>query len=133
QTGPEGKLVRKVYVEAGSDIAKEYYMAMVVDRETASIAIMLSTEGGMDIEEVAAKSPEKISVVHVDPTVGLMPYHPRTLAYALQLPKAEHKELVAVISGCYKMFLKHDFSLLEINPLVVTKEGKMLALDGKMN
>ncbi len=133
QTGPEGKLVRKVYIESGSDIAKEYYLAMLVDRETASIGIMMSTEGGMDIEEVAEKTPEKIVTVHVDPTTGLQGYHTRNLCFGLKLPANEAKEATKIIQNLYKMFIKYDFSLLEINPLIVTKDGKMFALDGKMN
>jgi succinyl-CoA synthetase beta subunit len=133
QTGAEGKLVRKVYVEAGSEIEKEYYLALMVERESASIAIMFSTEGGMDIEEVAEKTPEKIVTVKVDPTAGLRGYQLRKLCFAMNLSKEESKEFVAFVKPLYKMFLKYDFSMLEINPLVVTKQGKMLALDGKMN
>ncbi len=133
QTGPEGKKVHKVYVEAGSKIAKEYYLALVLDRETATVSFMFSTEGGMDIEEVAAKTPEKIIVVRVDPTVGLQGFHVRQLCYGLNLPANEQKELSAIIKSTYKMFLKYDYSMLEINPLVVTEDGKMFALDGKMN
>ena len=133
QTGPEGKLVRKVYVEAGSDIGKEYYLAMMVERETASVAIMFSTEGGMDIEEVAESTPDKIITVRVDPTIGLKGYHIRELCYAMDPPKEETKEFANFLKPLYKMFIKYDYSLLEINPLVVTKDGKMLALDGKMN
>lgn len=133
QTGPEGKLVRKVYVESGSDIAKEYYLAMLVDRETATVAIMFSTEGGMDIEEVAQKSPEKIVTTHVHPGTGLQGYHLRDLVFGLDLPPEEAKELGPIVRNLYKMFVKYDFSLLEINPLIVTKDGKMFALDGKMN
>ena len=133
QTGAEGKVVHKVYVEAGSDIAKEYYLSMVVDRETATVAVMFSTEGGMDIEEVAAKQPAKIVTVRIDPTLGLRSFHLRTISFAMKLPAEESKELHSFIEKTYKMFVKYDFSLLEINPLVVTKQGKMLALDGKMN
>ena len=133
QTGPEGKLVRKVYIEAGSAIAKEYYLALLVDRETATISIMFSTEGGMDIEEVAEKTPEKIIVVHVDPTVGLRDYHIRRIGFAMNLPKEEQKQLKTIIPNLYKMFIKYDYSMLEINPLVVTEDGQMFALDGKMN
>jgi succinyl-CoA synthetase beta subunit len=133
QTGPEGKLVRKVYIEAGSAIAKEYYLALLVDRETATISIMFSTEGGMDIEEVAEKTPEKIVVVHVDPTVGLRDYHIRRIGFAMNLPKEEQKQLKTIIPNLYKMFIKYDYSMLEINPLVVTEDGQMFALDGKMN
>ena len=133
QTGPEGKLVRKLYVEAGSNIDKEFYLAMLVDRDTATIAIMFSTEGGMDIEEVAAKTPEKIVTVPVDPTAGLQGYHLRNLSYAMKLSKEQTKEFNSLVTKLYAMFLKYDFSLLEINPLVWTKEGKFIALDGKMN
>lgn len=133
QTGAEGKIVHKVYIEAGSDIDKEFYMAMMVDRETATVAIVFSTEGGMDIEAVAEKTPEKIITIRVDPTVGLMPYHHRLLAASMKLSPELAKEAKAFVDKTYKMFLKYDFSLLEINPLVVTKQGKMLALDGKMN
>jgi len=133
QTGAEGKIVRKVYVEAGSQIAKEYYIALLLDRESASVAIMASTEGGMDIEEVAAKTPEKIVTVKVDPTVGLRDYHIREITFGLKLSKELSKECATIVRNLYKMFLKYDYSLLEINPLVVTADNKMFALDGKMN
>ncbi len=133
QTGAEGKLVRKVYIESGSAIAKEYYLAMTVDRETATIAIMFSTEGGMDIEEVAAKTPDKIITAFVDPTVGLQDFHIRKIIYGFKLPKEISKEFTAIIKNLYKMFLRYDFSLLEINPLIVTAENRLMALDGKMN
>jgi len=133
QTGPEGKLVRKVYIEEGSNIQKEYYLAMLVERETATVAIMFSTEGGMDIEEVAHNTPEKIITVKVDPTVGLQDFHLRKLTFGLGLSKELSKEATRFIRSTYAMFMKYDFSLLEINPLVSTAEGKLLALDGKMN
>ena len=133
QTGPEGKLVRKVYIEAGSNIKKEYYLALLMDRETAGVSIMFSTEGGMDIEEVAEKTPEKIVVVNVDPTIGLQGHHLRTLSFALDIPKEEQKKLSATVKKLYTMFLKYDYSMLEINPLVVTDEGDIFAIDGKMN
>jgi succinyl-CoA synthetase beta subunit len=133
QTGPEGKIVSKVYVEAASDIKKEYYLAMVVDRETASITCMFSTEGGMDIEEVAEKHPEKIVSIQIDPTIGLKGFHLRKLCFAIGLNPSESKELSDIITKLYKMFQKYDFSLVEVNPLIVTGEGKMFALDGKMN
>lgn len=132
QTGPEGKKVHKVYVEAGSDIAKEYYLALLLDRETASIAVIFSTEGGMDIEEVAEKHPEKIVRFFIDPTIGLQGYLFRQIQFAFNLPDAEQKQLNDIIKKCYHMFLKYDFNMIEINPLVVTKDGKMFALDGKM-
>ena len=133
QTGPEGKIVGKVYIEAGSEIDKEYYIALLLDRETASICIMFSTEGGMDIEEVAHKTPEKIVKVFVDPTVGLQGYQLRQLTFGLKLNASDSKELAAFTKKLYAMFIKYDYSLLEINPLIVNKQGKMLALDGKMN
>lgn len=133
QTGPEGKKVHKVYVEAGSDIKKEYYLALTLDRETAGIGIMFSTEGGMDIEEVAEKTPEKIFVVSVDPTTGLRSHHIRALGLSAGLPKEEQRELGKVVKNLYDMFLKYDYSMLEINPLIVDGEGKMFAIDGKMN
>lgn len=133
QTGAEGKEVHQVYVEAGSEIAKEYYLAMLVDRESASIAVMFSTEGGVDIEEVAEKTPEKIVQVRIDPTIGLKSYQLRELQFKAKLPKEEASQLAELIKNLYKMFLAYDFSLLEINPLIVTKDGKMLAIDGKMN
>lgn len=133
QTGPEGKKVHKVYIEAGSDIKKEYYLAMLVDRESASVAIMMSTAGGMDIEEVAAKTPEKIVRVNVNPISGLQGHHTRALCFGLKLPKEEHKAATKVVQNLYKMFLKYDFSLLEINPLIVTGNSELMAIDGKMN
>ncbi len=133
QTGPEGKKVHKVYVEAGSKIVKEYYLALVLDRETAGVGIMFSTEGGMDIEEVAAKHPDKIVYVSVDPTIGLQGHHIRQVCFAAKLPAAEQKELTPIIKNLFKMFLKYDYSMLEINPLIVNDQGKMFVLDGKMN
>ncbi len=133
QTGPEGKKVHKVYVEAGSVIKKEYYLAMTVDRSTATIGLMFSTEGGMDIEEVAEKHPEKIVTVNIDPTIGLQGYHLRDIGFSMKLPPEEQKELGAIIKNLYKMFLKYDYSMLEINPLIVNDQGKMFAIDGKMN
>ncbi len=133
QTGAEGKLVRKLYIEAGSNIDKEFYLAMLVDRDTATIAIMFSTEGGMDIETVAEKTPEKIVTVHVDPTAGLQGFHLRNLSFAMKLTKEQTKEFHALVPKLYNMFMKYDFSLLEVNPLVWTKEEKFIALDGKMN
>ncbi len=133
QTGAEGKLVRKLYIEAGSNIDKEFYLAMLVDRDTATIAIMFSTEGGMDIETVAEQTPEKIVTVHVDPTSGLQGFHLRNLSFAMKLTKEQTKEFHNLVPKLYNMFMKYDFSLLEVNPLVWTKEGKFMALDGKMN
>ena len=133
QTGPEGKLVRKVYVEAGSEIVKEYYMAMLLERESATVAIMFSTEGGMDIEEVAAKTPEKIITVKVDPTIGLQGFQLRQISFGLKLEKKVADQLGPILKNCFKMFVKYDFSLLEINPLALLKDGRLVALDAKMN
>lgn len=133
QTGPAGKKVHKVYVEAGSAIAKEYYLAMLLDRETATVAMIFSTSGGMDIEEVAHKTPEKIVRVSIDPITGLQPYHMRAVTSRMKLPANEAKELGKIVQNLFTMFMKYDYSLLEINPLVVTQTGQMFALDGKMN
>jgi succinyl-CoA synthetase beta subunit len=133
QTGAEGKLVRKVYVEAGCDIARELYLAILLDRETEQFAIIASTEGGMEIEVVAARTPEKILTVHVDPNGGLHPWHVRRVARALSLEGVAAASLDAFLGGLYRMFLEKDASLVEINPLVVTGDGALLALDGKLN
>ncbi len=132
QTGPDGKLVRKVYVEAGCDIDRELYLGMLLDRAEESLAVIASTEGGMEIEEVAAKTPEKILTVHIDPVTGLQPHHVRRLAYGLGLGEAtEHFQVF--LDGLYRLFLERDASLAEINPLVVTGSGELLALDCKLN
>ena len=133
QTGPEGKDVHSVYVEAGSDIQKEYYLSMVLDRSNAGISIMFSTEGGMDIEEVAEKTPEKIVNINVDPTVGLRSFHFNNIAKKMALPKNEMRELTKILKNLYAMFLKYDYSMIEINPLIVDGDGKMFAIDGKMD
>jgi succinyl-CoA synthetase beta subunit len=133
QTGPEGKLVRKVYVEAGCDIARELYLALLLDRATETFAVIASTEGGMDIEEVAAKTPEKLLTVHIDPNGGLHPFHVRKVAQALKLTGTAAQNLDAFLGGLYRLFVEKDASLVEINPLVVTKAGDLLALDGKLN
>ncbi len=133
QTDAEGKLVRKVYIEAGTDIDKELYCAFTVDRETATVALMVSTEGGMDIEEVAHKTPEKIATLRIDPTIGFKPFHNRQIAKQLKLSPELAKEMSGFLQKTYAMFLKYDMSLIEINPLVVTKQNRLVALDGKMN
>jgi succinyl-CoA synthetase beta subunit len=133
QTGPEGKLVRKVYVEAGSDIERELYLALTLDRGTEDFAIIASTEGGMDIEEVAEKTPERIHTEFIDPNVGLCSYQVRKVARALQLDPAQSKKLEKFLMGLFQMYLEKDASLVEINPLVVTADGDLLALDGKLN
>ncbi len=133
QTGPAGKEVKRIYVEDGCDIDRELYLGMLVDRETCHITIMASTEGGMDIEEVAAKTPEKIHLVSVDPAAGIQAYHARRVAFGLGLAGDQVKSGVKLILGAYKAFVESDASLLEINPLVVTSAGDVMALDAKMN
>jgi succinyl-CoA synthetase beta subunit len=133
QTGPEGKLVRKVYVEAGCDIARELYLALVLDRASEKFAVIASTEGGMEIEEVAARTPEKILTLSVDPNAGLHPFHVRRVAAALGLSGETARRLDGFLGGLYRLFVEKDASLVEINPLVVTQAGELLALDGKLN
>ena len=133
QTGPEGKLVRKVYVEAGSEIEHEYYLAVLLDRTEEKLAIIASTEGGMDIEEVAAKTPEKIITVTV-PTPDTLPdYVVRRVGYGLGFDTDQVKKLEGVLAGLYRLFVECDASLAEINPLVMTPLGDLLALDAKLN
>jgi succinyl-CoA synthetase beta subunit len=133
QTGPEGKVVRKVYVEAGSEIDRELYLGMRLDRAAEKIAIIASTEGGMDIEEVAASSPEKIQTVHVDPNFGLSGFQVRQVGFGLGLDAGQVKQLDGFLGGLYRLFVEKDASLAEINPLVVTKSGDLIALDAKLN
>ena len=133
QTGAQGKKVHKVWIEEGSAIARELYMGVVLDRALASIVMMASTEGGMEIEEVAEKHPEKIVKVAIDPVTGFMPFHGRRLAEALGLTKEQTKEAVQFFGGLYKCFMETDCSLVEINPLIVTKDGHLAALDAKFN
>jgi succinyl-CoA synthetase beta subunit len=132
QTGPEGREVKLVWVEAASDIARELYVAAVLDRETSRVTFIASTEGGMDIEEVAHKSPEKLLRLAIDPVTGLMPHHARTLAFALGLG-AQVKQATQLFTKLYEVFLGTDASLVEVNPLIVTKGGDIVALDAKMN
>lgn len=133
QTGPKGRLVRKVYVEEGLAIARELYLGMILDRETRRIVVMASTEGGMEIEEVAARTPEKILKEYVDFSVGIQPFHVRNLALGLGLTGETAKKAHRFIAGLYRAFIEKDASLVEINPLVVTAAGDLLALDAKMN
>jgi succinyl-CoA synthetase beta subunit len=133
QTGPEGKVVHKVYVEVGSAIARELYLAITLDRAAEKLAIIASTEGGMAIEEVAEATPEKIVTVHVDPTLGLQDYHVRRVGFGLGLAPEPMKQLAAFLGGLYRLFVEKDCSLVEINPLVVTESGDLVALDGKLN
>ncbi len=133
QTGPEGRLVRKVYVEEGTAIARELYMSALVDRATSQVAFIVSTEGGMDIEEVAAKTPEKIITLTVDPAAGISGHHGRSIAYALGLKGDQVKQCVKLVSAMYDAFLGTDASMVEINPLVVTEGGELTCLDAKVN
>ncbi len=133
QTGPGGKQVNRLYLEQGLDIARELYLAILVDRETRQPAVIASTEGGMDIEEVAEEHPEKIVTVHVDPLIGLAPFQARQLAFALELTeKNTMKAFGKLITRLYDCFRKEDASMVEINPLVVTGDGDVVALDAKM-
>jgi succinyl-CoA synthetase beta subunit len=139
QTGPEGQKVKRLYVEQGIDIARELYLGIVVDREKRRIALMASTEGGMDIEKVAAETPEKILIEFVDPVIGLGGYQARKLAYALEVgkgtpnPKETVAEFVKLVTKLAALFEKEDCSLCEVNPLIITKQGKVVAGDSKIN
>lgn len=133
QTGLGGKEVKRVYIEEGCDIARELYLGVLLDRATSRVTMMVSTEGGMDIEEVAAKTPEKIIKVAIDPATGLQPFHAHKLAFGLSLEGPQIRSAVAFLQGMYKAYTELDASLVEINPLVVTGAGKLLALDAKMN
>ncbi len=132
QTGPHGKQVRRLYIEEGSAIDREYYLSALVDRATSRVAFVASTEGGMEIEEVAHKSPEKILSFSIDPATGFMPYHARRVARALGLSGELTKQAESVLPKLYAAFLAKDMSLLEINPLVVTKSDQLICLDAKI-
>jgi succinyl-CoA synthetase beta subunit len=134
QTGPRGREVKTVYFTEASKIAKEYYLAILLDRENSQPVFIASTEGGMDIEKVAAETPEKIARVHVDPAGGLHPFHKRKIAFALGLTTKEQlKQMDKLLGGLYNLFWEKDCSLVEINPLIVTPEGNIEALDAKVN
>ena len=133
QTGPEGKEVGRVYIEEGSDIARELYLSALVDRATSRISFIASTEGGMDIEEVAERTPEKILTISVDPARGISGHHGRQIAFALGLEGEQAKQANALITNLYQAFVEKDMSLLEINPLVVTGAGDLICLDAKVN
>jgi succinyl-CoA synthetase beta subunit len=133
QTGPHGRVVRRLYIEEGSDIARELYLSALVDRATSRVAFIASTEGGMDIEEVAKKTPEKILTFQVDPAAGYSPHTGRAIAAALKLEGEQSKQTVGLIESLYNAFTAQDMSLLEINPLVVTKAGQVICLDAKVN
>ena len=133
QTGSQGQLVKRLLVEEGCAIAHEYYFGMVLDRETSRVTIMASTEGGMDIEEVAAKTPEKILKAQVNPATGVGDYQINQLFFDLGLPASAAKDFRKLVIGCYNAYVKEDASLFEINPLVLTQDGGLIALDGKIN
>jgi succinyl-CoA synthetase beta subunit len=133
QTGPEGRQVRRVLVEQGLNIERELYVAMVLDRAQSRVTVICSAEGGVEIEEVAAKHPEKILKETIDPVIGLAPFQCRRLAYALEIPADLTGKMISVMQGLYRAFDECDASLAEINPLIITKEGAVMALDAKMN
>ncbi len=133
QTGPQGKVCNAVYVEAATDIERELYMAMVLDRESEQIVVVASTEGGMEIEEVAQEHPDKLWRVLVDPSIGLLDFQSRELAFALGLPAKQLPDAVRAFRGCYRLMRDNDATMVEINPLVTTKNGRLLALDAKIS
>jgi len=133
QTGPAGKQVNRIYIEDGSDIERELYLALLVDRVTSRVSFVVSTEGGMDIEEVAEHTPEKIINFAVDPAAGLSDYHGRKVAFALGLEGTLVKQCVALVKLLYKAFIEKDMEMLEINPLIVTPDGKLKVLDAKVS
>jgi len=133
QTGQKGKTVHRVYIEDGCDIARELYLGMLLDRATSRVTVMASAEGGVEIEEVAATHPEKIIRVAIDPALGLMPFHARKVAYGLKLEGNQVGSAIKFLMAMYKAFIALDASIVEINPLVVTKAGEVVALDAKMN
>jgi succinyl-CoA synthetase beta subunit len=132
QTGPQGKLVNRLYVEEGSDIASEFYLSALVDRATSKVAFVVSTEGGMDIEKVAHDTPDKIHTFTVDPATGIMSHHGRAVAEALGLSGDLAKQAADLVAKLYQAFVAKDMSLLEVNPLVVTRDNKLVCLDAKI-
>lgn len=133
QTGPEGKEIKRLYIEQGSNIVKEYYLSLVVDRQTSRVTLMGSEEGGMNIEEVAEETPEKIFTEVIDPIVGLSAFQARRLAFNMNIPKHLVNKSVKLMLGIYDAFIEKDVSILEINPLAITAEDEVLALDAKFN
>ncbi len=133
QTGPAGKRVKQVLIEQGVDIQKELYLSLIPDRETACVLIIASEAGGMDIEEVAASTPEKIVRTYINPLSGFQPFHGRQIAYGLNLPKGAIRTFTKMIAGLYRLFMDYDCSLVEINPLVLTGDDQVIALDAKMD
>ncbi len=133
QTGPEGRVVRRVYVEEASQVARELYLGMVVDRKAAAVSVIASTEGGTEIEEVSAKMPEKILTDPVDPLLGMAPFQARRIAFALGLKDKQVGQFAALLGALYRAFVETDASLIEINPLVVTADGRVICLDAKIS
>lgn len=132
QTGPEGKKVKKVLIEEGCQIARELYLGIVVDRGKQRVVVMASSEGGVEIEEVAARNPERILKEYIDPAVGLIPFQARKLTFGLNIDKSLVNKAVKFMTGLYQAFVDSDASMVEINPLVITKDGNIMALDAKM-
>src|SRR5262249_50517725 len=132
QTGARGKQVNRLYIEEGSAIDREFYLSALVDRVTSRVSFVVSTEGGMDMEEVAHKTPKKIITFSVDPATGVMPHHGRRVAQALKLTDDLAKQAEGLVTKLYTAFLAKDMALLEINPLVVTKSGQLICLDAKV-
>ena len=133
QTGPEGKEVKRVYIEDGCEIKMELYLSLLVDRETSRVTVIASTEGGVNIEEVAARNPEKIKAIAIDPSTGMLAYHARQIAFGLGLQGNQVKSAVKFFMSIYRAFIELDTSLLEVNPLVINKDNDLVALDAKMN
>ncbi|HEY0648304.1 ADP-forming succinate--CoA ligase subunit beta [Phenylobacterium sp.] len=133
QTGPRGKQVNRLYIEEGAAIAKEFYLSLLVDRETSRVSVVASTEGGMNIEDVAHETPEKITTFSIDPATGVFPHHGRTLAAALKLKGDLAKQAQALLSQLYAAFVAKDMSMLEVNPLIVTAEDQLRVLDAKIS
>lgn len=133
QTGPEGKQVNKIYIEQGCNIDKEYYCAVFLDRATSQVSVMASSEGGVNIEEVAEKTPEKIHTINIDPNFGMQDFEARNLAFKLGFEGKQAIKAAIYFKGLYEIYMKEDCAMVEINPLVTTKEGDVMALDAKMN
>ncbi len=133
QTGPEGKEVKRLLIEEGCDIQKEFYVGLVLDRDSSRVVLMASEEGGTEIEEVAEKTPEKIFKEYIDPVVGLTPFQARRIAFNINIPKELVNQAVKFMLGLYQVFVEKDCSIAEINPLVTTGDGKVMALDAKLN
>jgi succinyl-CoA synthetase beta subunit len=133
QTGPQGKIVKRLYIEDGCNIKEELYLSCLVDRKTSTISFIVSSEGGMDIEEVAKTNPEKISKIAIDPVYGIMPFHIRQMVKCLGIEKDLYNKFTQIIKNLYQLFVENDLSLLEINPFVVTTDNDLVCLDAKMN